>query len=64
MGSSTKSITVYSVEIWDTDHEFKFQTEINKLEESVLLQLPNPEYQNLQNSYQHLIKMNDDDKKL
>ena len=32
----------------------------------MLLQLPNPEYQNLQNSFQHLkdIKMNDDDKKL
>ena len=33
---------------------------------SVLLELPNPEYQNLQNSYQHLkdIKVNDHDKKL
>ena len=45
---------------------FKFQTEINKLEKSVLLELPNPEYQNLQNSYQHLkdMKINDHDKKL
>ena len=66
MGSSTKSIPVYSVEIWDSDHEFKFQTELNKLEKSVLLELPNPKYQNLQNSYQHLkdIKVNDHDKKL
>ena len=66
MGSSTKSIAVYSVEIQDSDHEFKFQTEIDKLEKSVLLELPNPEYQNLQNSYQHLkdIKINDHDKKL
>ena len=65
MGSSAKSIAVYSVEIRDSDHEFKFQTEINKLEKSVLLELPNPEYQNLQNSYQHLkdIKINDHDKK-
>ena len=54
MGYSTKSIPVYSVEIRDSDHEFKFQTEISKLEKSVLLELPDPEYQNLQNSYQHL----------
>ena len=27
MGSSTKSIPVYSVEIRDSDREFKFQTE-------------------------------------
>ena len=66
MGSSTKSIPVYSVEIRDSDRKFKFQTEINKLEESVLLELPNPENQNLQNSYQYLkdIKTNDHDKKL
>ena len=54
MSSATKSIPVYSVEIQDSDNEFKFHTEISKLEESVLLELPNPEYQNLQNSYQHL----------
>ena len=43
-----------------------FKTEINKLEKNVFLELPNPEYQNLQNSYQHLkdIKVNDHDKKL
>ena len=66
MGSSTKSIPVYSVEILDIDYEFKFQTEINKLEKSVYLELPNPGYQNLQNSYQHLkdIKINDHNKKL
>ena len=66
MGSSTKSIPVYAAEIRDSDHEFKFQTEINKLEKSVLLELPNPEYENLQNSYQRLkdIKINDHDKKL
>ena len=66
MGSSAKSVLVYSVEIRDNDHEFKFQTEINKLEKSVLFELPNPEYQNLQNSYQHLkdIEINDHDKKV
>ena len=43
-----------------------FKTEINKLEKNVFLELPNPKYQNLQNSYQHLkdIKENDHDTKL
>ena len=65
MSSSTKSIPIYSVEIRDSDHEFNFQTEINKLEKSVLLELRNRQCQTLQNSYQHMknIKINDHDKK-
>ena len=65
MISAAKSISIYSVEIRDSDHEFIFQTEISELEKRVLLELLNPEYQNLQNSYQHLkdIKINDHDKK-
>ena len=65
MSSATKSITVYSVEIRDSGHEFKIQTKVNRLEKSVLLELPNPEYQNLQNSYQHMkdIKIKDHSKK-
>ena len=43
MSSATKSIPFYSVEIRDSDHDFKFQTEINNLEKSVLLELPNSE---------------------
>ena len=31
MGSSTKSIPVYSVEIRDSDHDFKLQTEIQNI---------------------------------
>ena len=64
MGPSTKSVPVYSAEIRDGDHEFKFQNEINKIEKSVLLELL-LEYQNLQNSYRHLkdIKINEHDKK-
>ena len=58
---SSKTKPVCSVEIWDSDHKLTFRTEINKLEKSVLLELPNPKYQNLQNSYQHLkdIEIND-----
>ena len=38
MGSSIKSISIYPVEIQDSDHEFKFQTETNNLEKNVLLE--------------------------
>ena len=65
MSSATKSIPVYCPEVRDSDHKFKFQTETEKSQKSVLLELPNPEYQNLQNNYQHLknIKTNHLDKK-
>ena len=64
MISATRLIPVYSVEIEDSDHKFNFQTEINKPGKRVLVKLPNPEYQHLQNSYQHLkdIEINDHDK--
>ena len=64
MISATRLIPVYSVEIEDSGHKFKCQTEINKLGKRMLVKLPNPEYQNLQNSYQHLkdIEINDHDK--
>ena len=65
MSSATKSIPVYYVEVRDSDHGFKFRTETEKPQKSVLLELPNPEYQNLQNNYQYLknIKINHHDKK-
>ena len=49
-----KKIPVYSVEMKDVNDEFRFKTEISKLEKSVLLGLPNPNYCEIQNSYQHL----------
>ena len=65
MSSATKSIPVYYVEVRDSDREFKFQIETEKPEKSVLLELPNPEYQNLEKNYQYLknIKINHHDKK-
>ena len=65
LSSVTKPIPVCSLEIRDSDHRFKFQTKINKLQKSVFFELPNSENQNLQNSYQHLkdIKINDYDEK-
>ena len=47
-------IPVYSVEIKDINNEFSFKIEISKLEKSVLLELPNLNYREIQNNYQHL----------
>ena len=60
-----KKIPVYSVEMEDINSKFSFKTEISKLEKSVLLELPNPNYRQIQNNYQHLrdITLNDYDTK-
>ena len=42
------------MQISDTKHQFRFQTELYKLEKSVLVELPYPKYLELQNRYQHL----------
>ena len=54
MNNSSKKIPIYSVQVSDTKHQFSFQTELHKLEKSVLVELPNPKYLELQNKYQHL----------
>ena len=46
-----RKIQVYSVERKDINNEFSFKTEISKLEKSVLLELPNPNYREIQNNY-------------
>ena len=65
MNTSSKKILIYSVKISDTKHQFRFQTELHKLEKSVLTELPNPKYVELQNKYQHLkaLEINDNDPK-
>ena len=65
VSSSMKNIPEYSVEIKDVNNEFGFKTKISYLEKSVLYELPNPNYRNMQNDYQHLryITLNDYDTK-
>ena len=65
LNTSRKKIPIYSVQISDTKHQFSFQTELHKLEKSVLVELPNPKYLELQNKYQHLkdLEVNDSDPK-
>ena len=51
MNTSSKTIPIYSVQISDTKHQFSFQTELHKLEKSLLAELPNPKHLKLQNKY-------------
>ena len=65
MNALSKKIQIYSVQISDSKHEFSFQTELHKLEETVLVELPTPKYLGLQNKYQHLedLEINNNDPK-
>ena len=57
-----RKVPVYSLEIKYINNEFSFKTEINKLEKSVLLELPNPNYREIQNNLRD-INLNDYDRK-
>ena len=61
MSTNTRKSKIYSVQIQDINCEFSFETEINHLEKEVLLELPNPKYRELQNTYVHLkdLQIND-----
>ena len=65
MGTITRKIKIYSVKIQNINCEFNFETELNHLEKEVLLELPNPKYPKLKNTYVHLkdLQINDYDPK-
>ena len=44
MSTNTRKIKIYSVKIQDVNCKFSFETELNRLEKKVLLELPNPKY--------------------
>ena len=60
-----KNKPVYLVEIKYINNKFSFETAISKLEKGVLLELPNPNYYEIQNNYQYLrdVTLNDYDTK-
>ena len=62
VSSSMRKVPVYSLEIKYINNEFSFKTEINKLEKSVLLELPNPNYREIQNNLRD-VNLNDYDTK-
>ena len=53
MYSVVKKSEIYHFEIGDINQEFKIAIEINKLEKEVLLELPNPNYPEIQKFYNH-----------
>ena len=63
--TNTRKIKIYSVKIQDINCEFGFETELNHLDKELLLELPNPKYRQLQNTYVHLkdLQINDHDPK-
>ena len=63
--STTKKLKIYNLKVENLDENFSFQTELNKLEREVLITLPNPKYNEMIESYDHLegIKMNERDTK-
>ena len=63
--STTKKLKIYNLKVEKLDENFSFQTELNKLEREVLITLPNPKYNEMIESYDHLegIKMNKRDTK-
>ena len=65
MHSLVKKTELYQFKIGYINLEFKIGIEINKLEKEVLLELPNPNYREIQKSYNHLkdIIINDTDTK-
>ena len=54
MSTCTRKIEIYSVKFQDINCEFSFETELNHLEKEVPLELSNPKYRELQNTYVHL----------
>ena len=63
MHSVVKKTEIFQFEIGDINQEFKIGIEINKLEKEVLLELPNPNYPEIQKSYNHLKDIDIDTKK-
>ena len=65
MSTNTRKIKIYSVRIQDINCELGFETEQNHLEKEFLLKLPNPKFQELQNTYVHLkdLQINNHDPK-
>ena len=63
--STTKKLKIYNLKVEKLDENFSFQTELNKLEREVLITLPNPKYNEMIETYDHLkgIKMNERDTK-
>ena len=56
---------IYKLKIENLDENFSFQTELSKLEREVLITLPNPKYNKMKETFDHLerIQINEKDTK-
>ena len=54
MHSVVQKTAIYELQIRDTNHEFTLKTESNKVEKEVLLEIPNPNFSEMQKKYPHL----------
>ena len=63
--STKKLLEIYDVNIVNLKGDFELSTEVTKVEKNVLLTIPNPKYQEMLKSHQHLsgITMDDKDEK-
>ena len=63
--STTKKLKMNDLKVENLDENFSFQTEQNKLERAVLITLPNPKYNEMIDTHDHLnsIKMSESDTK-
>ena len=55
MHSVVQKTAIYKLQIRDTNHEFTLKIESKKVEKEVLLEIPNPNYSEMQKNYAHLI---------
>eukprot|EP00112_Aurelia_sp_Birch-Aquarium-sp1_P013967 Seg299.9 transcript_id=Seg299.9/GoldUCD/mRNA.D3Y31 product="hypothetical protein" protein_id=Seg299.9/GoldUCD/D3Y31 len=65
LGTSVRNINVYEIEISDVAEKFSIKSEVNGVDRKVLLNLPNPRYQEVIDATAHLkgVKMDYDDRK-
>ena len=66
MHSVLQITAIYELQIRDTNHKFTLKIESNKVEKEVLLEIPNPNYSEIQKKYAHLsdITITDHDTKM
>ena len=55
--TTTKSVEIFNVTIQNTEGNFEFKTQLNKVEKDTLLSLPNPNYQEIISHFPHLNDM-------
>ena len=54
MHSVIQKTAIFALQIIDTNHEFILEIESNKFEKEVLLEIPNPDYSEMQKKYAYL----------